>query len=54
MKTYKVTIEARVTKIISVKASSEEEAEDMANELFTLEPDKGFSGGYDQEVISIE
>jgi len=53
MRTYKVTIEARITKTIEVKASSEEEAEEMANELFSPQPDKGFSA-YDQEVISIE
>lgn len=53
MKKYKVTIEARITKTLDIKANSEEEAEEMANELFSPQPEKGFSA-YDQEVISIE
>lgn len=52
MKKYKVTIEARITKTLEVKALSEEDAEEIANELFSPEAD-GKTEAYDQETIKV-
>jgi hypothetical protein len=45
-KTYDVTIEARVTKTIRVQADSEDEAQEIAHEIFDVNMD-----GLDERYI---
>jgi len=49
---WDVKIKATVTKIISVEADNEEEAVELANELFTVQCE-GINENYNEEIISV-
>ena len=53
MAKYKVIINAIVTKTIEVEASDENNAEEKANELFTIYRDKS-EERFEQGTVSIE
>jgi hypothetical protein len=53
MKSYRVTIKAEVIKAVEVEASSQEEAEAVAHELFNTTPSPDGAEKYNQETISI-
>jgi len=49
---WDVKIKATVTKTISVEADNEEEAVELAHELFTVQCD-GVNEDYNEEIISV-
>lgn len=49
-KQYIVTVRATITKDVIVEAENEEEADEIAHELFTTDCD-GMDEDYDQETI---
>ena len=51
MKKYKVEVRAVLRKEIAVEAGSEEEATELAHELFDLHCD-GYDEDYNQETVS--
>jgi len=53
MATYKVTIQATVTKAYTVQANSEQEASKEAHQIFSVLED-GTPENYTQETISVE
>ena len=50
MNTYEVMIQAKVTKSFLVGASTQEEAEDIAHHMFTLDDDS-HNRGYEQDTV---
>ena len=53
MKTYQVTVQAKVVKTLEVEAPSQEEAEAVAHEMFTASHD-GSPEQYNQETHNIK
>ena len=53
-KTWKVTIEAKVRKDITVKAESEQEATEKAHELFTVASETDIDEAYEEQTVSIK
>lgn len=53
MKTYAVTIKATIWKTYTVEAESEADANDLANEMFSVLTD-GVPEDYDQETVHVE
>lgn len=49
---YQVTVQAVIRKTYAVEAADEYEAQNQANELFTVEPDD--DEYYSQETIDVE
>lgn len=49
---YQVTVQAVIRKTYAVEAADEYEAQNQANELFTVEPEG--DEYYDQQVIDVE
>lgn len=49
---YQVTVEAVIRKTYEVEAEDEQKAQEMANEMFTVEPDG--DEYYDQKAIDVE
>jgi hypothetical protein len=52
MTKYQVTIEAVIRKTYEVEAEDMQKAQEMANEMFTVEPDG--NEHYDQQAIDVE
>jgi len=52
--TYDVMIVATVRKTIRVDAKNEDEAINMAHELFTVASEDGIDEAYDQETVDCE
>jgi hypothetical protein len=52
MTKYQVTIEAVIRKTYEVEAEDMQKAQEMANEMFTVEPDG--DEYYDQQAIDVE
>ena len=52
MKTYNITIRASITKTITIEADSEEKAEELAHEQFSVLHD-GRDENYQQDTIDI-
>lgn len=52
MNTYRVTVEAVIRKTYTVQAEDSQKAQDMANQMFTVEP--GDDEYYDQQAIDVE
>jgi hypothetical protein len=52
MTKYQVTIEAVIRKTYKVEAEDMQKAQEMANEMFTVEPDG--DEYYDQQAIDVE
>lgn len=48
MKKFLVVISGQVTKTIKVDAANEDEAVELAQSLFTMNPEEGELGEYDQ------
>lgn len=53
MNCYEITIRATVTKTLNVTAKTEDQALDLAHDMFTLEH-SGDPEKYDQDTIQIE
>lgn len=49
---YQVTVEAVIRKTYEVEAEDSQKAQEMANEMFTVEPE-GYEC-YDQQAIDVE
>lgn len=54
MTKYQVTVEAIIRKTYVIKAKSSEKAQEMAQDMFTVEPEHDYDEYYDQQVVDIE
>jgi len=52
MKSYDVVVRTTITKTLTIKASSEEKAEELAHESFSVLND-GKDENYDQETLGV-
>ena len=52
MTKYQVTVEAVIRKTYEVEAEDTQQAQEMANQMFTVEPDG--DEYYDQQAIEVE
>ena len=50
---WNVKIKGSVTKTINVEADTEDEAVELAHELFTVQCEDGLKEDYDEETISV-
>lgn len=53
METYEVTIQATITKTITLKASTEDEATEQAHESFSVLNDE-YHEHYDEQTLSVK
>ncbi len=51
MKTYEITIRAKLTKTYTIEANSIEEAEATANDIFDIHNEPDVPENYEQEII---
>jgi len=54
MKSYEVTIMAKVTKTVEVEADNDQDAEELAHEIFNTSCELGVPEAYDQETVLVK